>query len=201
MKEFWDERYAQDEYVYGEMPNEFFREQLNGLNPGNLLLPGEGEGRNAVWAARNGWKVTAVDYSEQARVKAIALAQRHQLASFNYLIGDITEFAFPENTYQCIALVFVHLIPGQRKLFHETMARALAPGGLLIMEAFTPEQLNYDSGGPRNPEMLYTAEMLQSDFQSLDLKLIKTIKPLLNEGPYHSGLASTVRLTAQKPIS
>lgn len=201
MKEFWDERYAQEDYVYGEMPNEFFREQLIGLHPGNLLLPGEGEGRNAVWAARNGWKVTAVDYSVQACVKATALAERHQLTSINYLIGDITEYTFPENTFRCIALIFVHLEPKQRALFHETMCRSLAPGGLLILEAFTPEQLNYDSGGPRKPEMLYTTEMLSNDFQSLDLKLLQTTKPLLNEGPYHSGLASTVRMSATKPLS
>lgn len=199
MKQFWNERYQQTDYVYGEDPNEFFREKLLTLLPGSILLPGEGEGRNAVWAARQGWKVTAIDYSEAAREKAFALAERHTGIAINYHLDDIDNFPYPRDYYDAVALIFIHVIPEMRLSMHQKIIDALKPGGYIIVEAFTPEQLNYLSGGPKNPEMLYTAEKLRDDFASLNILYIEQAIHTLHEGKHHSGPASTIRLFARKP--
>jgi len=199
VKQFWNERYQQSEYVYGENPNGFFREKLLKLLPGSILLPGEGEGRNAVWAARQGWKVATIDYSEAARSKALALAERHGGVAIDYHLDDIDSFPYPKDHFDAAALIFIHHSPEMRLITHRKIMDALKPGGYIIVEAFTPEQLNYNSGGPKNPEMLYTAEILCSDFASLNILFVDVAIHTLDEGKHHSGPASTVRLFAQKP--
>jgi SAM-dependent methyltransferase len=148
MKEFWNQRYSEPVYAYGTEPNAFFREQLQQLTPGSLLLPCEGEGRNAVYAATWGWQVVAFDQSEAGRNKCLQLAAARQV-QVQYLIADAAQFDYGQNQYDAIALIFAHFPPELRQQVHRSCLQALKPNGVLLIEAFTPEQLQYQSGGPK----------------------------------------------------
>ena len=197
MNEFWDQRYATAEYVYGKTPNLFYQQQLEQLTPGTILFPAEGEGRNAVYAATQGWKVTAFDSSAEGLKKANRLAEEHHV-SINYLLKSYDEVEFPENSFDCIVLVFAHMAESKRSAIHKKLVSYLKPGGTLIMEAFSKEQINFKSGGPRDINALYSMEEMKSDFLELKINhLSQTVKELY-EGSYHSGNASVIRLVAVK---
>lgn len=200
MIEFWNERYADEEFIYGEQPNLFFKEQIEAVKPGKIFLPGEGEGRNGVWAATKGWKVYAADLSVNAKQKATALAMRRSVKFEKYNVGDIETMKLPMAYYDVVALIFLHLEPALRMKVHKQMIEALKPGGLLILEAFNKEQLRFDSGGPQRIDMLYTSDMLRADFSGLQLLLLHECYMLLNEGNYHQGEAAVVRLVGTKPL-
>lgn len=198
MKQFWDERYAEPHFVYGEAPNVFFEKSLKDLAPGKILLPCEGEGRQAAHAAALGWEVLAFDQSSTGRDKALQLAEKRGV-NFDYVLADATVFtAAPE--FDAVALIFAHLPASLRADFHRNMAAALRPGGWLILEGFNPEQLQFQSGGPRELSMLFTEEMLRSDFEALEIISLERKQVLLNEGPYHQGEAAVVHLLARKPL-
>lgn len=197
MKEFWNERYAQKEFVYGENPNRFLIDQLDGLNPGKIIFTCEGEGRNAVFAATKDWEVEAFDYSEKGKEKAIELAEKNNV-NIEYKIGDFNEIEFPEDSADAVAMIFNHFPPELRKTAHDKVQKWLKKGGVLIMEAFTPEQLNNNSGGPKDEKMLYTKEILQKDFSDMKIELLETLDAELDEGKYHKGQAALIRLVAVK---
>lgn len=196
MKQFWDERYAEPHFVYGEAANAFFESKLKELAPGKLLLPCEGEGRQAIYAAAQGWEVDAFDQSEVGREKALQWAAKAGL-SFRYTLQDATSYR-PKAEYDAVALIFAHLPATHRQQFHRNMAAALQPGGVLLLEGFTPAQLAYTSGGPKDISMLFTVEMLQADFASLEIEWLEEKQVVLNEGPYHQGEAAVIRLIARK---
>ena len=166
MSEFWDIRYAPDHYYYGKEPNGFFKSCIDSFPSGKILLPGDGEGRNAVYAAGMGWDVHSFDQSKMGRKKALMLAEEHGV-SISYNVCDISEYAFQENTFDMVALIYVHLYPEERRLFHNAFVSALKPGGRLVMEVFSKMQLGRDSGGPKDLDLLYDVEELKEDFQSL----------------------------------
>ena len=197
MKSFWNERYAAQEYVYGETPNAFFKAQLEKLSPGRLLLPCEGEGRNAVFAAQMGWEVEAFDQSEVGRDKAFRLAKR-KAVQINYQICDWSEASYPAESFDAIALIFAHLPAALRATAHQQLIPYLKPGGTLILEGFNPRQLQYQTGGPKDPSMLFTEAMLQQDFAELELLELYETEEELDEGPYHSGVAAVIRLVGRK---
>jgi 2-polyprenyl-3-methyl-5-hydroxy-6-metoxy-1,4-benzoquinol methylase len=197
MKEFWNDRYAGEEFVYGKEPNEFFKSELSNLPPGKLLLPCEGEGRNAVFAARQKWTVDAFDQSEKGKEKCLSLADQYKV-TVTYTIADAMEIELEENKYDVIALIFAHFPSAIRKQFHQKCINALKPGGLLLLEAFNPLQLNNQSGGPKDPDMLYTADLLQKDFANLNIKYLEELSVDLSEGKHHSGKGDVVRLLATK---
>ncbi|MDE3185221.1 MAG: methyltransferase domain-containing protein [Bacteroidota bacterium] len=197
MKKFWNDRYAAEEFVYGKEPNEFFKSELSNLQPGKLLLPCEGEGRNAVFAARQKWKVDAFDQSEKGKEKCLALANQYKV-TVNYTIADALEIEMGENKYDMIALIFAHFPSAIRKQFHQKCINALKPGGLLLLEAFNPLQLNNESGGPKDPDMLYTTAILRDDFGNLNFKYLQELKVNLSEGKHHEGKADVIRLLATK---
>ncbi len=197
MTQFWNQRYSSPEYAYGRTPNTFFAEALTDLQPGRMLLPGEGEGRNAVFAARAGWDVDAVDFSEEGRKKALRLADENDV-TINYSLGDLEELAPAKHSYDVVALIFVHLPPILRKSLHARCIEALRPGGRMIIEAFTPDQLKYTSGGPKEQSLLYTRSMLEADFLPLEIVFQEEKTIILNEGPFHDGEAAVVRLIAIK---
>lgn len=199
MKEFWDERFADETYIYGVEPNDFFAQQLSALKAGRILLPGEGEGRNAVWAAKQGWMVDAVDYSVVAKTKAAQLAGKHKV-KINYQISALETFEPEANTYDAIGLVFVHLQPEEREILHRKLIKALRPGGVIILEAFSVNQINKQSGGPKNIRMLYDIESLASDFGSITTNYFAEETIQLSEGQHHMGEASVIRLAAIKPF-
>lgn len=197
MKDFWNERYAENEFIYGKAPNEFFKQEINQLAPGTLLLPCEGEGRNAVYAAAKKWKVDAFDQSEAGKEKCVKLAAENNTI-IHYQVADALAFDYGENKYDVIALIYAHFPVEIRKQVHDKCIKALKPGGTLLLEAFTPLQLQHTSGGPKNEEMLYTGTMLTDDFRELHITTINNVKIYLNEGPYHQGEADIVRLIATK---
>ena len=116
-KEFWNQRYGANENVYGYEPNEFFKEQIDKLTPGTLLLPADGEGRNGVYAATKGWDVTAFDFSEVARNKALEFAGKMNV-EIDYTVADINSYPFPRQ-FDVIALIYIHLDPPTRERFHK----------------------------------------------------------------------------------
>lgn len=197
MKSFWDERYAAPEYVYGEMPNVFFKTQLEKLKPGRLLLPCEGEGRNAVYAAQMGWEVEAFDQSETGRDKALRLAESKGVF-LNYQVCDWSEASYPAASFDAIALIFAHLPAFLRAAAHQQLIPYLKPGGTLILEGFNPRQLQHQTGGPKDPAMLFTEVILRQDFAELELLELYEAEEELNEGPYHSGVAAVIRLVGRK---
>lgn len=198
MKEFWEARYATDEFVYGTSPNHFFSEEIIRIPPGRILLPGEGEGRNAVFAARLGWQVDAVDQSSNGAAKANELAGAGSV-QVNYTVGALEKQSFRPHYYDAAALIFVHLPPAIRSLVHARIIAALRPGGILLVEAFHTSQLGRDTGGPRSVEMLYNAELLRHDFSGLEILKLAELEVDLNEGPYHRGAARVIRMIGRKP--
>ncbi len=197
MKEFWNERYNTESYVYGTEPNSFFRKQLTEYHPGRLLLPMEGEGRNAVFAAEKGWQVDACDYSGQAREKAHNLAASRGV-TISYRICDMTRPDLASGIYDAAALIYAHMPPQERKRFHAAVAYSLKPGGILIMEAFHKSQTGNDSGGPRDASLLYDTTMLRDDFHDLRIVKLEQKEVTLDEGPGHRGRAAVVRGVMQK---
>ena len=199
MKNEWDERYARQEYIYGTEPNKFLKEQLSLLKPGRILFPAEGEGRNAVFAASIGWETDAFDQSVEGQKKAVKLAT-HKGVSIDYYIQSLNDWNPEPDQYDCIALIFVHLPEGLRQQVHNAVIRSLKPGGTLLLEAFTLNQLPRTSGGPKTAELLFTRELIVSDFKELIFTEFAETQTTLNEGPLHQGLADVIQLTALKPI-
>lgn len=193
----WNERYSGIDYVYGEEPNVFFSEQIQSLKPGKLILPCEGEGRNAVYAASIGWEVNAFDSSTVGRIKAMELANKKQVF-VNYIIDDAAIISFPENNYDVVAFIYAHLPSDIRKPIHQKAMSWLKPGGKIILECFNPKQLNNLSGGPKDLSMLYTEDMLKEDFKELKIEMLQTESIVLNEGKYHQGVADVIRFVGAK---
>lgn len=195
--EFWDIRYGDRDYAYGTEPNVYFKSFIDTHSSGKILLPGEGEGRNAVYAAINGWDVYAVDQSQAGMEKAKKLAELNDV-TIDYQIQDLSVLDSGEDVYDAIALVFLHLPPQIRSTIHQKFIKLLKPGGLIMIEAFSKAQLGRETGGPPVLEMLYDKEMLQSDFRELNiLELYETLEEY-NEGPYHQGEGAVIRMIARK---
>jgi hypothetical protein len=199
MKEFWDQRYSEPGFAYGMEPNAFFVEVLDSLTPGRLLLPGEGEGRNAIYAAGNGWEVSAFDQSIVAREKGLEWADTLDL-KFEYRLDNMEEFRCSKPVYDLIAIIYIHLLPGTRQQVHRQLSACLKPGGKIILECFHKHQLRHESGGPPIEELLYHEDDIRSDFNDLDIDLCEEKVLDIYEGKYHTGQSSVVRLMANKPI-
>lgn len=197
MSEFWNQKYATSDYLYGVEPNEFIKEQLQGLQPGNILFPAEGEGRNAVYAAQLGWNVLAFDASYEARKKALKLASAKDVG-LDFRLLDYQTAAFEPEWFDAIGLTFTHLPQPLRSNMHQKYLEWLKPGGTILLEAFTPEQLNYSSGGPKAIELLFTREQLEADFKEATSIQIEEKIVTLDEGPGHQGLASVIRCIVKK---
>lgn len=195
-KQFWDQRYLDNETLYGSKPNNFFKLFIDLHKPGTLLLPAEGEGRNAIYAAGKGWQVDAFDFSEVAREKALANAKAANV-HINYQVMDIDAFKASKQ-YDAVALIYTHVPPLTRKRFHAEIMQSLKPAGFLILEAFGKEQLTLSSGGPKDEAMLYDAPSLCNDFQFLHILNCEQKSVFLEEGKFHYGEASVLRLTGQK---
>lgn len=197
MNQFWNERFATDEYVYGTKPNEFFKNQLGKLQPGKILFPAEGEGRNAVYAAGQDWNVTAFDSSSVAKNKAEHLAREKGVA-IDYRIADYENVSFPEESFDCIVLIYAHMHPLKRKEYHQKLASFLKPGGTLILEGFSKQQIENNTGGPRNAEMLFSEEELRSDFGFFSELAVSETEITLDEGPFHQGKAAVIRVVGKR---
>ena len=197
MQNFWNERYASPGYIYGTEPNNFLKNILAELKPGRILFPAEGEGRNAVYAASLGWETDAFDKSIEGQKKAIQLADQKKV-SVNYFIQSLLEWNPEPDQYDCIALIFVHMPEAMRKQVHKAVVKALKPGGIIILVAFSVDQLPLESGGPKSIELLFTPDQMKSDFDNLSNLQMRETQVILDEGPLHQGLAEVIQITAHK---
>ncbi|GJQ32952.1 MAG: methyltransferase [Ignavibacteriaceae bacterium] len=197
MKDQWNARYTNEEFVYGKEPNEFFKEELDKLSPGKLLLPAEGEGRNAVYAAKAGWDVTCFDWSEEGKKKAEKLAAEAGV-KINYLVSDIGSFDYKEEEFDAVGLVFVHLPEEEREELHRNVVKSLKPGGTLIFNAYDKTQLGKDSGGPKDIELLYSLEQIVEDFIDLEFSVFAKETVELSEGRLHVGSADVIKFSGVK---
>ncbi len=198
-QDFWNTRYAAAGFAYGLSPNRFLAARATLLPPGGtVLLPADGEGRNAVFLAKQGFAVTAFDRSEVGMAKARALAEDNGV-SIDAQAVDAMDFDYAPGRYDAVALIFAHLPPPVRRFVHAKAVEALKPGGLILLQAFRPEQLGRSSGGPKDPTMLYDAAMLRDDFAACARVefLEETVEPL-DEGPSHQGEGALVSLIARR---
>jgi len=198
MSFMWDKRYGTEDYAYGREPNAFFSGQVEKMDPGLMLLPGEGEGRNAVYAALKGWSVDSFDQSSVGQSKALALASERDV-EINYQVDQLNNFQFIPNHYDAVGLLFFHADPTSRIYLHRKVCVSLKPGGSLILEAFHKEQVKNNTGGPGDPDMLFDAKTLNSDFAALEIRFLEKLEVVLDEGPFHQGAASVIRFLAIKP--
>jgi SAM-dependent methyltransferase len=195
--EFWDVRYSDSEYAYGTDPNLYFKSFIDSNTPGKIFLPGEGEGRNAVYAALKGWEVYAVDQSKAGMEKARKLAEDNNV-NIDYQLQDLSSFEPDTDSYDAIAIIFLHLPPEFREDIHLKLTTLLKPDGLLMIEAFNKGQLGRQTGGPPVLEMLYDEELLRNDFSDLNILELYETTAEYREGPYHQGEAAVIRMIARK---
>lgn len=194
----WQARYSAGAWLFGDEPNEWLRSNAWRLRPGmRALCPGEGEGRNAVFLASLGLDVTAVDFAPAALAHARDLAARRG-APIVTVEADVARWPWPEAAFDLVALIFVQLSADERVPVHRGAMQALAPGGLLVLEAFGRGPAR--SCGPRGDESRYDAAMLEADFAGLEILALTEGTVRLTEGEGHRGPASVVRLLARKPI-
>jgi SAM-dependent methyltransferase len=197
MNSFWDIRYSTINHVYGREPNSFFASHLKKLAPGRILLPGEGEGRNAVYAAARGWTVEAFDQSGVAKEKALKLAAEKGV-QISYSVCLLEEFQFKPNHYDVAGLIFLHADTPSRQYLHRKVYESLKPGGVLLLEAFHKEQLNNDTGGPKSLDLLFNEKELSVDFAPFETQLLEKRVIALNEGAFHQGEATVIRYIGKK---
>ncbi len=197
MRDFWNEKYNNSDYVFGASPNGFFKEQIDGLKPGSILLPAEGEGRNAAYAAMQGWDVTAFDNGNIGYRKAIELAKSKHV-NIRYFIDGFEEVKVEDRQFDALALIYAHVPSKKRTPWFEKMITLLKPGATVIFEGFSIDQLRYLSGGPRSKEMLFTEETILDIFQSLtQVKVWKEVISL-TDGQLGSKRASVIRMLGTK---
>lgn len=202
MKAFWDQRYGQEAFAYGEAPNEYLKAKLAEIPAGKILFPLEGEGRNAVYAATLGWEATAFDQSIAGQAKAALLAQKNGV-HIDYTLATMEQTQYPEASFDALALIFAHFAPEQRKQFHQQLASYLKKEGLLIIEGFSKshtekQKENPAVGGPKEAAMLYDLEELKSDFLGFEFIESYQTDTVLQEGTCHIGKAAVVRVVAKK---
>ena len=198
---FWNDRFSDSAYVYGTAPNDFVVSAVTVHlpTPTDVLDLGAGEGRNAVYLARFGHRVTAVDYAEAALQKTRRLADDRGVI-LETLQADVATWT-PERTWGGVVVTFLHGPTAWRKSLYDLLHRLLRPGGRLIAEWFRPEQRTegYTSGGPPRADMMVTADELRAHFAEDGIEHLETATPVLNEGPHHRGEAATIRFVWRKP--
>lgn len=202
MKEFWNERYSREEYVYGKDPNDYLKAKLIDEKPGKILFPAEGEGRNAVFAAKQGWEVSAFDLSTEGRKKALKLAEAESV-DINYKVSDLQNLSFKPGEFNAIALIFAHFSPRERKEFFSKIPAYLKEGGKVIFEGFASKHSEYQEsnpaiGGPKDPKMFFSEEEVREAFQKLQFLEFYEGEVELREGNYHLGKGWVIRFVAQK---
>jgi len=196
----WDERYDRPDYLFGEAPNAFLAAQAERLKPyKNALSIADGEGRNGVFLAGQGLDVLSIDASPVGLQKARQLAERRGVHLRTELV-DIAAYDWPEGHFDVVVGIFFQFAgPALRDSIFTGMARTLAPGGLLLIEGYTPKQLDYGTGGPSAVENLYTEALLAEKFAALDILELRSYEAEINEGTHHQGLSALIDLVACKP--
>jgi SAM-dependent methyltransferase len=196
----WNQRYAGDDYLFGTEPNHWLSQHAALLPPrGRVLCVADGEGRNGVWLARQGHAVQAFDIAPRALAKAARLAAQQGVA-VDLVQAGCDDFAWPDGTFDAVVAIFVQFAtPAERTRLFERMARALRPGGVLMLLGYTPKQLEYRTGGPPWVEHLYTDALLREAFAGLEILQLKAFEDEIHEGTGHAGRSALIGLVARRP--
>ncbi|MCB1517590.1 MAG: class I SAM-dependent methyltransferase [Hyphomicrobiaceae bacterium] len=196
----WDQRFDREDYLFGKAPNHFIAAEVGRLTPGSAVLSiADGEGRNGVFLARQGHRVTSMDSSEVAQEKARRLAAEHGVR-LDYALADIAVWDWQPERYDAVVAVFIQFAsPDLRDRIFAGIKQTLRPGGLLLMEGYRPEQIAYGTGGPRREENLYTEAMLRTAFAGFEIIELKSYDAEVDEGMGHSGMSALIDLIARKP--
>lgn len=199
---FWSARYrdAGDDYLFGTAPNAFLSAQAGRFAAGmSVLAVADGEGRNSVWLAEQGCAVTATEISPVALAKAAKLARARQVA-VDFVEADLLRWDWPLAAFDAVVGIFIQFVgPAERGILFAGMQAAVKPGGLLLLQGYTPKQLEYRTGGPSAVENLYTAELLRSAFAGWELLELREHENVMAEGRGHAGRAALIDLVARKP--
>jgi 2-polyprenyl-3-methyl-5-hydroxy-6-metoxy-1,4-benzoquinol methylase len=198
----WNERYSKEEFAYGEQPNHYLKEQLGKLQAGAILFPAEGEGRNAVFAAKLGWTVSAFDISIEGKKKALRLAEMNNV-TINYQVGELQTLTYNPEQFDVIALIFAHFPTAIRSAVHAMLDTHLRKGGVIIFEAFSKKQLVYNSknkkaGGPKEFDLLFSMDEIRSDFKHYEIQELAEKEIELHEGQFHNGTSSVIQFVGRK---
>ena len=198
----WNERFGNEEFAYGEEPNNYLKEQLQKLSRGNILFPAEGEGRNAVFAARLGWNVSAFDISVEGKKKAMKLAEANGV-KIDYQLGELETLQYKQEQFDAIAFIYAHFPADIKSFYHKSLDKYLRPGGLIIFEAFSKKHVEYLKkneavGGPKDIDMLFSVEELKLDFSNYEIIEMSETEIELKEGPFHNGTGSVIRFLGRK---
>jgi SAM-dependent methyltransferase len=189
----WDERYGSGEFQFGDAPNEYLRSVAWRLpDAARVVCAGDGEGRNGVWLAQHGHRVTSVDWSPVGVEKARALAASRGVA-LDAELGDLAAWRWPEAQFDAVVWVYVHLPPADRAAAMAGVRRALRPGGLFVIECFSPAQEGRRSGGPKDAALLWSRTVVEAELPGFAVIELTEGAALLDEGPRHQGLAEVVR--------
>jgi len=194
----WNQRYAGEEYVYGTEPNSFLAEHAKIINDPVLSLA-EGEGRNAVYLASLGLKVHGVDSSDVGLAKAQSLA-RSRGVEIQTEVADLANFKPKANEYGSVVSISAHLPGTIRNRLYPLIEQCLTPGGIIILEAYAADQLNRDTGGPRDPDMLMSIAKIHHEFPNMEPNLLRELEREVREGKFHTGMASVVQFIGKKKI-
>ena len=197
--ERWNQRFAQPDFVFGEEPNAWLRAHAYHWRAGQrVLCVADGEGRNSVWLAQQGLRLEAFDISPVGVAKARGLAQRRGV-QVDYQVADCDGFAWPRAAYDGVAAIFVQFAdPAMRARLFTRIVDSLAPGGVLVLQGYTPQQLVYRTGGPAQVENLYTEALLRASFGALELLTLSDYEAEVDEGAGHRGRSALIGLVARK---
>jgi SAM-dependent methyltransferase len=198
--QFWNERFDKEEFIFGKEPNEYLVEKTTQyLKPGSAILCiADGEGRNGVWLAKQGMHVVGFDASDIALAKANQFAKDNQV-SVQYTFSDTDSYAWPANTYDAVIAIFIQFADAamRERIFQKTYD-TLKPGGLFILQGYTPKQLEYKTGGPSLIEHLYTEELIRGLTKDFNVLELRSYEKVLSEGPRHTGMSALLGLVARK---
>lgn len=199
MRDFWNARYADSSYLFGTEPNAFLVSRADLLKRGQKVLAvADGEGRNGVWLARQGLDVLAVDISPIALEKAGRLAEQAGVVLETQVV-DLLSWDWGKDRFDAIVAIFIQFVGSrERQLIHRRIVEALKPGGYLILQGYTPKQLEYGTGGPTSADNLYTGETLRGEFPSLDIRHLREHEEVICEGKGHCGMSALVDMVARK---
>jgi SAM-dependent methyltransferase len=196
--EFWNNRYSTSDFVFGTEPNDFLRSIADRIPPGPVLCLAEGEGRNAVFLATRGHAVTATDLSATGLAKARTLAAQRGVPLATE-VGDLTTYAITPGAWGGIVAIFMHLPPELRRDVLARAATGLRPGGVFVMEAYTPAQLAFGTGGPKDPALLPTLAQLRDELPGLEFVIGRELERDVHEGGGHTGRSAVVQVLARRP--
>lgn len=199
-QDFWDRRYEAEGYLFGREPNGFVKSQAHLFGPGSHVLAiADGEGRNGVFVARQGAKVTSVDFSAPAQEKARKLAKDFGV-EITFEQRDVFDWRGADGAYDIVLAIFIQFAPPEkRKILFDNIKRLVKPGGLVVMQGYRPEQIDYKTGGPPQAENMYTSEILRTAFSGFDIQHLEEYDKIVDEGRGHSGLSALIDMIARRP--